>query len=187
MLAGDRERIEAAGETHPWLSAMPPQVVANHLAAARDLARILAVAERYKASLESPGATAQALVRSLPDSSKRKFGFSSVCILKIPEADLAVGLTLGGEREDLPVGEAPANAATSVSELPVITTTPQELMACVDGSTEQSALLRDVPVYALRPAATALGSMIRALNHDPVPRPPPLPPPPGVAETAPKT
>ncbi len=118
---------------------------------------------------------AAALVRSLPEASKRKYGFSSVCILKIPDADVAVGLTLAGEREDVPTGEAPANAATSVSEVPVVTVTSHDWVTAVEGGTEVAALLRNVPVYATRQATTALTSAIRGLGGSAVPRPPPLP------------
>ncbi len=171
-LAADRERVEASALAHPWLSAFPTQVLSEHLSASRDLARILAVAEKYKGALENPVAAVAGLIRSLPESSKRKFGFSSVCVLRIREADVSVGLTLGGEREDLPtVGRTTVlPSATNVAELPILETTPSEFLQCVEGSLEQAALLRTVPVHAMRQAATALGSVIRALNHDPVPR-----------------
>jgi MoxR-like ATPase len=178
-LATDRERVESNATDHPWLATLPPQVLSEHLAASRDLARILSIAEKYRAALENPTAAVAALVRSLPESSKRKFGFSSVCVLRIREADVSVGITLGGEREELPTGQQAANlpSATNVAELPILETNAAEFLHCVEGSVEQAALLRTIPVHAMRQSATALGSVIRALNHDPVPRPPPLPPP----------
>lgn len=174
-LAADRERIETEAVTHPWLSTLPPQMVAEHLSAARELAKILQVAERYRATLQNVQTAAAALVRSLPETSKRKYGFSSVCILRIPDADVSVGLTLAGEREDVPTGEAPANAATSVSEVPVVTVTAHDWVTAVEGALEVPALLRNVPVYATRQATTALTSAIRSLGGSAVPRPPPLP------------
>jgi hypothetical protein len=86
-----------------------------------------------------------------------------------------MGLTLAGEREDLPVGEGPANAATNVSEVPTVVVTSADWVNAVEGTLDVASLVRNVPVYAIRQTTTALTSAIRLLHGSAVPKLPPLP------------
>jgi len=169
-LAADRERVDREASANPFLVGVPAQLVSEHLASARELSKILAVAERYRVSLESAAGMAGALVAQLPEAGKRRHGFESVCMLRISEAGVLIGLTLAGEREVLP--DDPGGGA----RLPTLACTAAQWVAVVEGRQESASLLDLVPVHAMRSVATAVSAALRALNQNGVPQPPALPP-----------
>ncbi|MEZ4238816.1 MAG: AAA family ATPase [Myxococcota bacterium] len=102
QLAADRGTVDGLTERHLWIAQLPAQVLASHLEASRDLAHILSQAETYRRSLAGPAEAAAALVEQLPATSRRVYGHGAVVALHVPEAKVRVGITLAGEREELP-------------------------------------------------------------------------------------
>lgn len=179
-LARDRSSIEALARDHLWLASLPAQVLASHIEAARDLAHILKTAEVYEHALADEGATAAALLGSLPLTSKRVYGSAAVCSVRL-KGRAPVGLSLTGERCELP--EPAGRRADGLvqpldsGDVPEVELVPSALLDWVDGAIPTETLLARVPAYASRNAGTALGSARRLLGHDAVPSPPPLPEP----------
>ena len=163
-LASDRARLETRGSGHLWIAALPIQLLSAHIEAARDLARILEVAEAYRTGLADPRGMVRALVGSLPQGAKRVYGNEAVCILHVPEADVQVGLSLAGEAL---VGDMRAGG-------PVVHATATQWLDWLDGKVPTDQLLQRVPAWSSRNAVTALESARRLLG-DVVPRPPELP------------
>jgi len=180
-LAADRSRIERTASSHLWLSTLPAQVLANHIEAARDLARILSAAEKYKRTLQSPRATAAALLESLPETSKRVYGHGAVCSVAIKGKPEIFGITLGGERESLGRGRSGRKeqfvTPVQSTDIPPIIVDAEVFLSWVDGSGSPESLLGQIPSYALRNATTALQSVRKYLADSAVPTPPTLPEP----------
>jgi MoxR-like ATPase len=174
-LAADRARLEMQGERHLWLDQLPLQLLAAHIEASRDLARILAVAEAYRDALANPPAVARALVEALPLGSRRVYGNDAVCTLTIADAGVQVGLTLAGEAVAIASSE-PGRGVTLPSG-PVLAIASAQLLDWLDGRLGTDALLAKVPAWSARNALTALESARRMLGGDVVPRPPDLPAP----------
>ncbi len=182
-LASDRNRIEQSANRHLWLSSLPAQILANHIEASRDLARILGAAEKYKKCLTNPRATAVALLLSLPETSKRVYGHGAVCSLAIKGGREVFGITLGGERESL----RPQNGGRSseanhlvrpqATDIPPIVVEATDFLGWIDGSEPDTKLLGQIPSYAMRNATAALQSLRRALADSAVPVPSALPQP----------
>lgn len=162
-LAQDREALDQRAAAHPWLDELPRQLLAAHLRAARELASMLDIAERYAAGLASTDSLARTLLESLPRRERRSFGHDVACVLHLGE--LIVPLTLAGEWVELPED----------AELAHVHTTAEALLDWVDGSSGTEQLTADAPAWARRSAATALDSVRRQLGRSAVPRPPSLP------------
>jgi MoxR-like ATPase len=177
-LADDRSRIEHTANRHLWLSSLPTQVLANHIAASRDLAKILRAAEAYGSSLQSPTATATALLSALPNTSKRVYGHGAVCAITLQGDPRSFGITLSGECE--PVSPSTKNkhrhpVAPTTSDAPPILLEAEDFLNWVDGSATENTVLDQVPAYARRNAKTALQSVRRHLGDSAIPKPPNLP------------
>ena len=179
-LAADRDRIERTARGHLWLSSLPTQVLANHIAAARDLANILREAEKYRAQLQSPTATALALLNALPQTTKRMYGHGAVCSISIQGRSEVFGITLSGERESIErrkTNRAQTVAPVGGNDIPAIAVDAETFLGWVDGSQPFDTLLTSLPAYATRNARTALQSVRRSLSDSAIPRPPSLPDP----------
>jgi len=177
-LATDRDRIEQTATRHLWLSALPTQVLANHISASRDLAAILRETENYRKSLKSPATMAHALLRSLPESSKRMYGHGAVCSVAIKGQGKAFGITLSGERESLErrkANRAKTVAPVASADIPPIVVEAEDFLGWIDGSVPEEALLDQLPTYAQRNAKTALQSVGRILADSAIPVPSALP------------
>lgn len=181
-LAADRGAVDALTERHLWIAQLPAQVLASHLEATRDLAHILTQAEAYRAALASAPKAAHALVEQLPATSRRVYGHGAVVALVIPEADVRVGVTLAGEREELP-GLARKRTDGLVApveerlEVPELRLQPEQFLDWVGGAVDTEAVLRELPAWSSRNIGTALQSARRVLRGSAVPAPPALRPP----------
>ena len=180
-LADDRNRIERTAASHLWLSTLPSQVLANHIEASRDLARILTAAEAYRKTLRNPAATALSLLMTLPETSKRVYGHGAVCSIQIKGGKEITGITLGGERESLGAGQNRRKeqfvTPVQTADIPPISIDAADFLSWIDGSAGDEKMMGQIPSYALRNATTALQSVRRTLAESAVPTPPILPPP----------
>lgn len=177
-LATDRGTVDGLTERHLWIAQLPAQVLASHLEASRDLAHILTQAEAYRRALRDPERAAGALVEQLPATSRRVYGHGAVVALHLPDAEVKVGLTLAGEREELPGARprrdgliAPAEERLEIPELKVDADT---FLRWVGGAVDGDTLLRELPAWSSRNIGTALASARRVLRSNPVPAPPAL-------------
>jgi MoxR-like ATPase len=179
QLASDRGAVDGLTERHLWIAQLPAQVLASHLEASRDLAHILSQAEAYRRSLTGPAEAAAALVEQLPATSRRVYGHGAVVALHVPEARVRVGITLAGEREELPGAPrkrtdgliAPPEERLEVPELKLAAET---FLDWVGGTIETEAVLRELPAWSSRNIGTALQSARRVMRGCPVPAPPAL-------------
>lgn len=177
-LSRDRATIEDLAEDHLWLDQLPARVLGAHIEASRDLARILTVAEQYRDSLGAAPRLVEALVASLPETTRRVYGTGAVCVLKVREAQVEVGLTLAGERE--PPARAIGDDGLVQPEhrdVPVVEVGAEQLLDWLDGQLELKVLLAGVPAWSGRNVATAFQSVRRLLGSSAVPTPPELPDP----------
>ncbi|MEQ1503582.1 MAG: AAA family ATPase [Myxococcota bacterium] len=178
-LASDRGAVDGLTERHLWIAQLPAQVLASHLEASRDLAHILSQAEGYRRTLSGPAEAAAALVEQLPATSRRVYGHGAVVALHVPESQVRVGITLAGEREELPGAQrkrtdgliAPAEERLEIPELKLGAET---FLDWVGGAIETEAVLRELPAWSSRNIGTALQSARRVMRGSPVPAPPPL-------------
>lgn len=176
-LASDRGAVDALAESHLWVASLPAQVLASHIEASRDLAHILTQVELYAELLQGPAPAARGLVAQLPATSKRVYGHGAVLALTIEESGVRIGITLAGEREELPRGRRsdglvqPMEDRLEVPELPIRAET---FLRWVGGDLGTSTLLEALPAWSSRNISTALQSVRRVLREDPVPMPPPL-------------
>lgn len=178
-LAADRGVVDGLTERHLWIAQLPAQVLASHLEASRDLAHILSQAEAYRAALGGPAEAAAALVDQLPATSRRVYGHGAVVALHVPEAKVRVGITLAGEREELPGAQrkrtdgliSPPEERLEVPELKLAAET---FLDWVGGVIDTEAVLRELPAWSSRNIGTALQSARRVMRGSPVPAPPPL-------------
>jgi hypothetical protein len=183
QLAGDRASIEDIGDAHLWLATLPAQVLAAHIEAARDLARILKTAESYREALASPASASTALLDRLPQTTRRMYGHGAVCIIEIVGASMMVGITLAGEREALPRKTGKLKDAgglvipTETGDLPVLRFNAKEFLDWVDGKVDTTEILGTVPSWCARNVATSLGSIRRLLESSAIPAPSELAPP----------
>lgn len=170
----DRGAIEDLASRHLWLDHLPSRVLASHIEASRDLARILGVAEGYARSLRSPEAAASAHLERLPEAARRVYGTAPVVELAV--GPHTVGVTLAGER--FPV-ERRADALVQVPDphVPRVTLAPERFLTWLDGEIATEALLPGVPAWSARNVHTALEGVRRALGASAVPAPPDLPAP----------
>jgi len=179
-LADDRGAVDALAESHLWIASLPAQVLASHIEASRDLAHILQQSDAYANQLGSPAAVAKAVVEQLARTSKRMYGHGAVVALVIPEADVRVGITLAGEREELPSSKRsegsfqPMQPVEERLEVPELSVDPQTFLDWVQGAVSSDQLLRHLPAWSSRNIATALKSVRRELGDHPIPRPPAL-------------
>lgn len=178
-LADDRSGVEDLAASHLWLDQLPAQVLGAHIEASRELARILERAEAYRRSLTDAPSLVRALIRSLPETTRRVYGTGSVCILRVPNAQLVTGITLAGERET--VGSRAIRddglIQPDTGDVPSIEVDAETLLGWVDGQIELRVLLAKVPAFSGRNASTALQSVQRLLGSSAVPAPPELPSP----------
>ena len=183
-LAFDRDALESRGESHLWLPRLPVQVLARHIESARELARILKVAEGYRRALETPTSAASAMLEALPEAARRVFDHGAVCKLTLPDAEVSVGLTLSGERVSLSVDEPWRNSdgrtpgsgrSEAAADVPEIRVTSLDFMSFVEGSLPSRHLSDQAPAWSARNVAAALGSIRKSLGSSPLPRPPALP------------
>ncbi|MBX2800559.1 MAG: AAA family ATPase [Myxococcales bacterium] len=179
-LASDRGAVDALAESHLWVASLPAQVLASHIEASRDLAHILQQVEVYRSMLAGPVQAARGLVMQLPSTSKRMYGHGAVLALVIPEADVRVGITLAGEREELP-GSAAARRDGLVQplmedrlEVAELVVEAETFLDWVGGQTTSEALLEELPAWSSRNIGTALNSCRKVLRQTPVPAPPAL-------------
>lgn len=172
-LARDRAAVEELTERHTWIADLPGQVLASHIEASRDLAHVLSQALAYRTALGSVPTAARALVEQLPLTQRRVYGHGAVLALHVPEADVRVGITLAGEREDL-ARRGPAEPPGERMEVPELTLAAERWLDWVSGGIETETLVRAVPPWASRNVGTALGSVRRTLRQTAVPAPPPL-------------
>jgi MoxR-like ATPase len=175
-LSTDRTRLEAQGERHLWLDALPVQLLAAHIEASRDLVHILEIAERYAAGLRDAGTVASALIAALPHGTRRVYGHDAVCTLVIPEAGVNIGITLAGECVTPQAAPEPGRGVALPSG-PQIQVTAASFLDWVDGKVGTDVLLGKVPAWTARNSATALESIRRLMTDGVVPRAPDLPPP----------
>ncbi|MEM6931538.1 MAG: hypothetical protein AAF602_31700, partial [Myxococcota bacterium] len=169
--------VDALAESHLWIATLPAQVLAAHLEASRDLAHILTHAQPKANQLSSPASVARALVEQLSKTSKRVYGHGAVVALVIPAADVKVGITLAGEREDLPHQRRSDGLVQPVEErleVPELSVDPETFLGWVQGRVTSDTLLRHLPAWSSRNIATALKSVRRELANNPVPAPPAL-------------
>lgn len=179
-LAADRGAVDGLTERHLWIAQLPAQVLATHLEASRDLAHILAQAEAYQRSLAGPAQAVSALVEQLPATSRRVYGHGAVVALHVPEADVRIGITLAGEREELP--GAPRRRTDGLIspaeeprlEIPELKIAPETFLDWVGGAVDTETVLRELPAWSSRNIGTALQSARRVMRGSPVPAPPPL-------------
>ncbi|MCB9691616.1 MAG: AAA family ATPase [Alphaproteobacteria bacterium] len=181
-LAVDRAGIEARASSHLWIATLPSQVLATHIEAARDLAAILRVAERYDESLASPEAVARSTLTSLPEVARRIYGYGAVAVIDC--AGLQVGLTTAGEREPLPnSGRLEARNGLvrptddPLFEIPLLELPAATWLDFLDGSIEPEALLENVRRVSSPNVKQALVGARRYLGRTAVPAPPDLPAP----------
>jgi MoxR-like ATPase len=180
-LADDRSAVDALADSHVWIATLPAQVLATHLEASRDLAHVLQQAEVYRAALAGPAQAARALVEQLPATTRRVYGHGAVLALIIPEAQVFTGITLAGEREELPGTQRRTDGLISPAgerlEVPDISVPPHTFLAWVGGQIGGGEMLMSgVPAWASRNVGTALASVLRALKRSPIPTPPALRP-----------
>jgi len=177
-LASDRSTLEHQADRHLWIDALPVQVLSAHIEAARDLARILEIAESYRARLENGATVAAALVASLPERARHVYGHDLACTLMIAGTEQRAGLTLAGERVP---SDRFADRMKSTSDMTgenvVVEVRPDHFLDWVGGDVDTQALLKDVPAWASRNARTALESARRLMGGLIVPSPPELPQP----------
>jgi len=176
-LAEDRARIEDVADSHLWIDRLPAPVLAAHIEASRELSRILTIAEQYRRSLQDSDTTANAILASVPRASRRVYGHGAVCALKINGAE-PVGITLAGEREPIPTRKAMGDDGLVRPErpdVPVAELDATVFLDWLDGEAPPDAILRSVPAWAARNAATAVDSLRRAVGGSAVPIPPELP------------
>ena len=177
-LAADRGAVDEMAESHLWIATLPAQVLASHIEASRDLAHILAQVDAYEKTLAGPAEAARGLVMQLPGTSKRVYGHGAVLALVIEDAGVRVGLTLAGEREELPNGrrndglvQPRVDDRFEISELRL---RPERFLEWVGGQVPSDELLREMPAWSSRNIGTALQSARRVLRSVPVPEPPGL-------------
>jgi MoxR-like ATPase len=169
-LAVDRAGIEDLATAHLWIARLPSQVLGNHIEAARELAGVLRVAERYRAALQTPTSVARAQIESLPQVARRIYGYGAVCVLDC--AGLQVGLTTSGEREPLPERAAPLVATAGLVrptddplyEVPMLVLTAEEWLDFLDGRIEVPTLLQRVRTAASPNVRQALQGVKRYLG-----------------------
>jgi hypothetical protein len=106
------------------------------------------------------------------------YGHGAVVALSLPKSNVRVGITLAGEREELPGTRArrdglvvPAEERLEIPELPL---EPEQFLGWVGGAVETEAVLKSLPAWSSRNIGTALASAKRVLRANPVPSPPPL-------------
>ncbi|HHO53564.1 MAG TPA: AAA family ATPase [Deltaproteobacteria bacterium] len=176
-LASDRGAVDALAESHLWVASLPAQVLASHIEASRDLAHILTQVELYDEQLQGAVAAARALVEQLPATSKRVYGHGAVLALVIPGAGIRVGVTLAGEREELPRGRRSDGLVQPMEdrlEVPELLISAETFLGWVGGAIGSDVLLRELPAWSSRNIETALQSVRRVLRGNPVPAPPAL-------------
>ncbi len=176
-LADDRGAVDALAESHLWIASLPAQVLASHIEASRDLGHILSQADAYANQLASPAAVSRALVEQLTKTSKRVYGHGAVVALVIPAAEVKVGITLAGEREELPHQRRSDGLVQPIEErleVPELSVDPDTFLGWVQGRVSSDTLLRHLPAWSSRNIATALKSVRRELQNSPVPAPPAL-------------
>ncbi len=180
-LARDRGSVDALTEQHTWITDLPSQVLATHLEASRDLAHVLTQAEAYQEELASPRRMARALLERLPQTQRRVYGHGAVVVLSVPDSDLRVGITLAGEREEVPGSRKRSDGLVQPAEdrleIPELVLAPERLLDWVQGELDTAELVKALPGWASRNVGTALASVRRALHESAVPSPPPLRPP----------
>jgi MoxR-like ATPase len=179
-LAADRSAVDALADSHIWIASLPAQVLATHLEASRDLAHVLHQAEAYRTSLSGSAEAARALVDQLPGTTRRVYGHGAVLALVIPASGVRIGITLAGEREDLPGSRRRTDGLVAPAEerleIPELSVTPDVFLQWVVGATGTEDLLRELPAWSSRNIGTALASTRRALRNSAIPAPPPLRP-----------
>ena len=179
-LAADRAALVDDGRGHLWLDDVPVQLLAAHIEAARDLARILDVAEAYRAAVGSPAGAAAAVVAQLPTISRRSYGSDTVCTLMVGEA--AVGVTLAGEvtaPAEPKVGRLGARDAKRGDSAggPIVVFEPAGFLDFVEGRPGADGPVSTAPSWANRSVRTAFDALRRHLGNEPMPRVPELPAP----------
>jgi MoxR-like ATPase len=190
-LAADRERLERRRAGRLWVDRLPPRVLAAHLEAGRELARVLEAAERYRDALSDEALLPGVLLAGLPSPSRREFGAGVALRLRLESPAVEVGLSLAGERvappDDVPQppGEAPHLSRTGrrrhdfdlevFQRAPELVLQGEELVRLVRGELPVEALTPRLPVWAARNATQALSRMVERLGPSGVPRPPELP------------
>jgi len=179
-LAADRSAVDALADSHIWIASLPAQVLATHLEASRDLAHVLHQAEAYRTALSGPAEAARALVDQLPGTTRRVYGHGAVLALVIPESGVRIGITLAGEREELPGSRRRTDGLVAPAEerleIPELTVAPQLFLQWVAGATGSEDMLRELPAWSSRNIGTALASTRRVLRNSAIPAPPPLRP-----------
>jgi MoxR-like ATPase len=190
-LADDRDHIEQRQSGRLWLTRLPPRVVAAHVEAGRELARVLERAEAYVQELAGPEQVARALLMRLPEPARQNFSAGVVVRLQVHEAGVEVGLTLAAERVDASEGrpEAPGGSAGRLARTgerrrewdrelyaraPVLYLTASELIACLRGELPEEELLERLPRGGRPQAASALSRARYRLGESGIPRPPEL-------------
>lgn len=200
-LAADRDRMERRRASRLWMAGLPARVLAAHIEAGRDLARILELAEVYRGSLGSTQGLARALLASLPDPQRREIVPGVAVRLRVldlgppPETERTVGITLAGERLEAPktapeatggrgdggatsrVGRRYDYELTAWGQAGEIVVTADEIVAFARGQITVEHLLEKVPVWQRRSVQGALQRLAERFGSTGVPRPPRLPDP----------
>ena len=123
----------------------------------------------------SASTAAQLRAAQLPATQRRVYGHGAVLALVIPEAQVRVGITLAGEREDLGRRRAdgvPDPGAERI-EGTELTLAPERWLDWVSGQLDTDLLVKALPAWASRNVTTALSSVRRVLKQSAVPAPPP--------------
>ena len=178
-LAADRDRAEGVADHHLWLDRLPAPVLGAHIEASRDLSRILKVAEGYRDGLATPKQAARSVLDAVPRASRRRYAHGAVCAIALDGAE-PIGVTLGGERENLPGSSALRDdglVRPERTEVPIVATEAEPLLDWLDSDRPATDLMEKVPAWAGRNAATALEQLRRLLGGNAVPPPPELPKP----------
>ena len=190
-LAADRERLERRRAGRLWLVALPPRVLAAHIEAGRDLARILEVAERYRGSLGDIAGLAKALIDGLPEPARAGTTTAGAALrLKLTDAGVLVGVTLAGERVAPPEpakevrpaygGTYPAQSTLGQiqwGQAIELSLTAGELVDFARGALVAEVVLERLPTWQRKSTGSVLAKLAERMGLSGIPRPPKLPDP----------
>lgn len=187
-LAEDRERLERRRSGRLWLAALPPRLLAAHIEAGRDLARILDAAERYRSSLADIPSVARALLDGLPEPQRSGASTAGAALrLKLQDVGVLIGVTLAGERVAPP--EPPREVRTNYgagyaahSSLAQIQwgqaielqLTSGELVDFARGALVAEVVLERLPSWQRKSAGSVLARLAERMGLSGIPRPPRL-------------
>jgi MoxR-like ATPase len=162
-VAATRDGIELLANGHLWIGDLPPELLAPHIEAARDLAGVLRVAERYRAQLASPASLVGGVLGQLP-TEDRIPAHNMDFVLAIGP-DEAVGLSFRAWRRLPSPHRGPASS----------TIAPEVFLDWLEGTVSTPTLVDGVKSWEAREVRRFLDQLHRDLQSHIVPAPPALP------------